>query len=79
MRGMAAIYSQMGRRKEAIALYEETFRLQKEKVGTDDPSTLTTMCNLAENYRAGGRVKDAAVMSEQLVKLEKAKLEPSIL
>jgi tetratricopeptide (TPR) repeat protein len=57
----------------ALPLSEETFRLRKVKLGPDHPETLRSMSNLADNYRAAGRLDAALPLLEEVLRLRKAK------
>ena len=50
---VAQAYEQTGRVDAAIALQEETIRLAKANLGSDDRITLSTMSDLAVSYGAG--------------------------
>jgi tetratricopeptide (TPR) repeat protein len=58
----------------ALTLLEETLKLTKAKLGADHPHTLTSMNNLAEGYRAAGKLDLAVPLYEETLKLRKARL-----
>ena len=68
MNNLAACYSAVGEKDRALALNEEAYRLRREKLGPDHPSTLNSMANLAAIY--GKEVIDswpeAGLRAEQL-------------
>ena len=66
MHHLAAAYRIVGRTKEAMDLYEQTYRLQSKKLGPDHPETLTTGNNLAVMYRAAGRADEAIKLLEEI-------------
>ncbi len=66
---LAINYADVGRLKEAIALYEPTLKVYEAKLGRDQP--LTRMCrhNLANAYEFSGRLADGIALHEENVKL----------
>ena len=48
-----------------MPLFEEVLRLDKGRLGADDPKTIADMQNLAVAYRAAGRLPEALPMLEQ--------------
>jgi serine/threonine protein kinase/tetratricopeptide (TPR) repeat protein len=74
MNGLANSYDALGRRGDALKLFEETLALRKSKLGLDHPDTLLSMNNLAVSYAALGRHAEALQLREQTLALRKAKL-----
>jgi tetratricopeptide (TPR) repeat protein len=58
----------------ALPLFEETFKLQKAKLGPDHPSTLNSMNNLAMAYQDSGQFAKAVTLLEQSLQKHKGKL-----
>ncbi len=74
MNNLASAYLAAGRTAEAIPLLEEALRLQREKLGTDHPNTLSAMSNLANTYLAAGRTAEALQLDEKTLRLRREKL-----
>ena len=74
MMNLALNLGNLGRHKDAIQLLEETLKLQRAKLGVDDPDTLRTMNNLADSYNKDGRDEDALKLQRQTLALKRAKL-----
>jgi tetratricopeptide (TPR) repeat protein len=74
MNNLAWAYADGGRTKEALPLFEETFKLTKAKLGPEHPDTLDYMNNLAVAYQGAGRAEEALPLFEESFKLRKAKL-----
>ncbi len=55
---------------------EGTLKLQETKLGLDHPNTLMTRNNLAQNYRAVGRISEAFALYETTLRAREAKLGP---
>ena len=62
---LAVAYGDAGRLAEAIALFEETLKLQTSKLGADHPGTLRTRHNLALAYSHAGRTSEAIALFER--------------
>src|SRR5205823_2759271 len=56
--------------------HEETLKLVTAKLGPEHPNTLLTMNNLANAYRATGRLGEALPLLEETLKGFKTKLGP---
>lgn len=54
MNNLALGYQAAGKLKLAVPLHEEALKRKKAKLRPGHPSTLTTMSNLANCYRAAG-------------------------
>jgi tetratricopeptide (TPR) repeat protein len=67
MSSLAVGYQNAERLSEALPLYEQTFKLQKAKLGPDHSDTRTTMQNLALAYRDAARFADAEALYEDLL------------
>ena len=78
MSALAWAYYNAGRVTEAITLAQQTLKLQRAKLGIDDPATLASMKALASIYSSPGvaRFDEAIALYEHAVKLMKAKLGP---
>ena len=66
----------LGESKKAIELHTKARATRERLLGPDDPATLTSMSNLAEGYRAAGKLELALPLLEETLKLMKAKLGP---
>ena len=62
--------------REAIPIFEESFKLWKSKRGLDQPDTLRSMGNLGVAYLNADKFDQALPIFEELLKLQRAKLEP---
>ena len=54
--GLAVNYGSLGRRAEALRLFDETLARQKDKLGPDHPDTLWTMHFLAVSHMRLGQL-----------------------
>jgi len=63
-----------GRWDEAEQVVVQVMEMQKEKLGSDHPSTLTSMSNLAATYRNQGQLNKAEKLGVQAIKIQKEKL-----
>ncbi|OMG17155.1 tetratricopeptide repeat protein, partial [Actinomyces naeslundii] len=61
---LALDYQDAGRLDEAITLHEQNLKDLTHLLGPHHPSTLTSRNNLAEAYRAAGRIEDAEILFE---------------
>jgi tetratricopeptide (TPR) repeat protein len=73
---LAVTYWLSGKRELTLPLFEETLKLQKAKVGSDHPNTLTSMHNLATAYSDLDKPDLAIPLFVETVELMKAKLGP---
>jgi hypothetical protein len=64
----------LGYAQPAIELFEKARITQTAHLGADHPDTLASMNNLAEGYRAAGKLELALPLFEETLKLKKAKL-----
>jgi hypothetical protein len=64
----------LGYAQPAIELFEKARITQTAHLGADHPDTLASMNNLAEGYRAAGKLELALPLFEETLKLMKAKL-----
>jgi tetratricopeptide (TPR) repeat protein len=69
MNNLAHIHNSMGRTGEAKALYEQTWKLMKAKLGEDHPTTLTCLNNLAAACEV---TKEAIPLYEDALRMRKA-------
>src|SRR3990170_1476431 len=60
---------QQGDYNAGVKFAQEAFQYAKEKFGEKHPSTLTSMNNLAELYRAQGRYGEAEPLYKQALQL----------
>src|SRR5262249_28809916 len=58
----------------AVPLLEETLKVKKAKLGVDHPDTLSGMNNLAEAYRAAGKMDLSLELFQESLRLTKTKL-----
>ncbi|KAL9397045.1 hypothetical protein Peur_011298 [Populus x canadensis] len=70
--GLASV--QLYRIHEAVELFEEAREILEQECGSCHSDTLGVYSNLAATYDALGRVEDAAVMLEYILKLREEKL-----
>ena len=56
-----------GKYNDRAKLLREVVQMRAAYRGTDDPSTLTSMHNLAETYRQQGKLREAAKMQEEVL------------
>jgi hypothetical protein len=68
MNNLAASYTALGRRADALRLYEKTLALRKAKLGPDHPSTLLSMGNLASNLLDQDRGVEAVPVIDECLK-----------
>ncbi len=71
---VAAYFHYQGQWKEAERLQLETVQLRKEVLGEEDPSTLSSIANLASTYRNQGRWEEAEKLFVQVMETSKTKL-----
>jgi eukaryotic-like serine/threonine-protein kinase len=69
-------FSYLGNAKVAAEQYEKALALYSKHRGPDDPSTLTSMHNVALSYRDLGRYGEAVKLLEETLALMKTKLGP---
>src|SRR5262249_18830292 len=62
---LAAVYQDVGKLPEAIALFEQVRDVSVKKRGADHPDTLIMLRNLAEAYTAVGKLPEAIPLYEQ--------------
>jgi tetratricopeptide (TPR) repeat protein len=74
--GLAFSYDALGRRAEALKLYEETLARREAKLGRDHPDTLSSIHNLAVSYHDLGRLADALKLHKETLARREAKLGP---
>jgi tetratricopeptide (TPR) repeat protein len=65
-----ALYND-GRFNEAEAYFNDVLQSEKEVLGPEHPSTLTSMANLASTYRNQGRWKEAEDLEVQVIETRK--------
>jgi nucleoside phosphorylase/tetratricopeptide (TPR) repeat protein len=65
-----------GRYHEAEILFKEILESKRENLEDDDPSTLTSMANLASTYRNQGRWTEAEKLEVQVMETRKTVLGP---
>ncbi|QKX63759.1 uncharacterized protein TRUGW13939_10930 [Talaromyces rugulosus] len=63
-----------GRHQEAEILYQKLIRINQEKSGSEHPSTLFCMTNLASTYRNQGRWNEAMKLQMQVMETQKTVL-----
>ena len=63
-----------GRWDEVEKIYVQLMEIEKEKLGADHLSTLTSMANLANTYRNQGRLDEAEKLGVQVIEIRKEKL-----
>ncbi|KAF1816974.1 hypothetical protein P152DRAFT_386954 [Eremomyces bilateralis CBS 781.70] len=71
MGNLAGTYRNQGRWKEAEELKVQVMETTKRVLGTEHPSTLTSMGNLAETYKAQGRDAEAISLLRECVRLQR--------
>jgi tetratricopeptide (TPR) repeat protein len=76
MHNLAYSYDALGRRAEALKLYEETLASRKAKFGPDHPDTLSSMHNVANSFYALGRHAEAQKLLEETLARRKTTLGP---
>jgi len=64
----------LGQAPAAIELLRAAVEVRKEKLGADDPDTITSMNNLALGYDDAGKLDKALPLFEETLRLQKAKL-----
>ena len=69
-------YLAAGRTAEAIALHEETLKLEEAKLGPDHPDTLTSRNNLAVAYQAR-EARRGGHADEETLKLRRRSSAPT--
>jgi tetratricopeptide (TPR) repeat protein len=67
-------YLYLGDAGRAIEHLERARELRKEKLGPDDPGTLTVMNDLAMAYQEAGRPADAIALMKETLALQQAKI-----
>jgi tetratricopeptide (TPR) repeat protein len=77
MFNLAWAYLNVGRRQESLALFEETHRLMRAKLGPDHPLTLNCLRDMSLAYTNLDRRAEAVLMREEALRLTKARLGPS--
>jgi pentatricopeptide repeat protein len=70
---LADAYGKAGRSDKALALFEQTLELSKEKLGPDHASTLLAVANVAAAYASARRLDDAIALLEETTKELKTK------
>ena len=60
--------------KEAADLHEKVLEARRRTLGDEHPDTLSSMNNLAETYRALGRMKEAAALHEKVLEASRRTL-----
>ena len=68
---MSGLMFRQGQWRKAEELLVEAADLQKKELGTEHPSTLTSMANLASTYRNQGRWKEAEELDVQVMETRK--------
>jgi eukaryotic-like serine/threonine-protein kinase len=76
LHNLALAFAQAGRVDQAIPLYQQTLKLMKEKLGPDDPSTLSCMYNLAMAFKVAQRFDEAIPLFDETLRLRKEKFGP---
>jgi len=70
----ALVYSEVGRRQEALQLTEQVVEARKRTLGEEHPDTLRSMHNLAISYSEAGRRQEALQLMERVVETRKRTL-----
>ncbi|KAK3170216.1 hypothetical protein OEA41_009602 [Lepraria neglecta] len=70
----ALVYSEAGRRQEALQLTEQVVEANKRTLGEEHPDTLGSIHNLAIRYSEAGRRQEALRLTEQVVEANKRTL-----
>jgi len=70
----ALVYSEVGRRQEALQLTERVVEARKRTLGEEHPDTLSSMHNLAIRYSEVGRRQEALQLAERVVEAYKRTL-----
>ena len=73
---LAAGYRALGRVAEAVALDEETLRVEERVLGPEHPDTLSSRNNLAVGYGALGRAAEAVALDEETLRVMERVLGP---
>jgi hypothetical protein len=71
MHNLARIYTNLGKWKDAEALYFEVVKKRKQVLGVDHPDTLLAMHNLVLTYKGLGQKKAAKALSKTLEEIHK--------
>ena len=61
-----------GQLSDALAQYEETYRLRKATLGAEHADTISSMASLAAGYLGAGKLEKALPLFEESLKLQKA-------
>ncbi|KAK3176124.1 hypothetical protein OEA41_007446 [Lepraria neglecta] len=70
----ALVYSEVGRRQEALQLTERVVEVRKRTLGEDHSDTLGSMHNLAISYSEVGQGQEALQLTERVVEVYKRTL-----
>ncbi|KAK4233072.1 hypothetical protein C8A03DRAFT_39245 [Achaetomium macrosporum] len=74
LHSVAGFFHYRGQWEDAERFQREAVELREEVLGSDHPSTLTSMANLASTYRNQGRWEEAEKLFVQVIKTFKTKL-----
>ncbi|KAL0933554.1 uncharacterized protein CTRU02_212517 [Colletotrichum truncatum] len=66
----------LGKYGEAEQMHRQTLEMRKKVLGLENPSTLTSMNNLAETFRHQGKYEEAEQMHRQALELSEKVLGP---
>ncbi len=68
------LYKSQGRYSEAEPLYLQALEIMRSQLGTDHPSTATSLNNLAGLYRSQGRYSEAEPLYLQVLEIRRSQL-----
>ncbi len=74
---LANCYRELGRLREALTLYEETWRKLSAELGPDDFLTLRCAHAVADGYASFNRISEALTLGERTLKLAQERYGPN--
>jgi eukaryotic-like serine/threonine-protein kinase len=76
LNNLSKAFAEAGQVDQAIPLYQQTLKLMQEKLGPDDPTTLSCMYNLAMAFKVSGRFKEAIPLFEETLRIREQRFGP---
>ena len=71
MNNLGLCYDELGKKEQALPIYEVTLKMSKKILGEEDKETLTSMNNLAVCYENMGKLDQALPLKEETLKIQK--------